>query len=71
MDSLFLLFHHLNCPLLVLAGNQGWEVGDARKTDLEMGGDSLSVSTLTHLGRDPLVFCSQIIIFLGVRGIGI
>lgn len=51
MDSLFLLFHHLNCSLLVLVGNQGWEVGDTRKIELEMGGDSLSVSTLIHLGR--------------------
>lgn len=51
MDSLFLLFHHLNCSLFVLVGNQGWEVGDTRKIELEMGGDSLSVSTLTHLGR--------------------
>lgn len=51
MDSVFLLFHHLNCSLLVLVGNQGWEVGDTRKIELEMGGDSLSVCTLTHLGR--------------------
>lgn len=52
MGWFVLLFTTLNCPLLKLDGREGQEVvGDSRKTGLKMDGDSLSVSTLTHLGK--------------------